>query len=123
VCYSGDIEEIFMIWLKKNKVAFICAGVGVILLGIAFHFNVNPVDCGAVRGGLQHHPFLFLPLVCATIPAMYVGMVVEGVLMLISGTSNHPAGYFAGAFVGQYIIHFVLGLVLSKIARLVRRMG
>jgi hypothetical protein len=78
------------------------------------------VDCGAVRGGLQDHPFLFLPLVVATIPAMYVGMVAVGVLTLISGPADHPAGYFAGAFVAQFLIYFVLGLVLSKIVRLMR---
>ena len=104
----------------RNPFALVCAGVGLLLLGIAFHFNVNPVDCGAVRGGLQDHPFLFLPLVVATIPAMYVGMVAVGVLTLISGPADHPAGYFAGAFVAQFLIYFVLGLVLSKIVRLMR---
>jgi putative effector of murein hydrolase LrgA (UPF0299 family) len=105
----------------KNPVALACAGIGLLLLGIAFHFNVNPVDCGAVRGGLQDHPFLFLPLVVATVPAMYIGMVAVGILTLFSGPGDHPVAFFAGAYVAQFLLYFMIGLALSSVISLVRR--
>lgn len=107
-----------MKWIFRDAVALIFAGVGILLLIVAFHFNVNPVDSGAVRGGLQHHPSLFVPLVVATIPAMFVGMLT---LALISGTADHSIGYFAGAFVGQFLIYFMIGLAISGIVKRIRR--
>jgi len=104
----------------RNPVALVFAGVGLLLLGVALHFNVNPVDGGAVRGGLLDHPMLFFPLAVATIPAMFIGLLVLEV-MITCGIAAHPAGYVAGAFAGQFLIYFVAGLTVSRIVRLVRR--
>jgi hypothetical protein len=102
--------------ILRDPIALAFAGVGILLLGIALHFNINPVDCGAVRGSLQQHPSLFLPLAVATVPAMFFGMLVH---TIIGGGADHSSAYLVGAFASQIILYFVIGLATSGIFRFI----
>jgi len=104
--------------ILTDRIALAFAGVGIVLLAVAIRFNVNPVDCGAVRGGLQHHPWLFLPLAVATIPAMFMGLIVLGIF---SGSADHPEVYYAASFVSQLLLYFMVGLAVAGIAGLNKR--
>lgn len=102
--------------ILRDPIALVFAGVGILLLGVALHFNVNPVDCGAVRGSLQQHPSLFLPLAVATAPAMFIGMLVH---TIIGRGTDHSNAYFVGAFASQILLYFVTGLAMSGLFRFV----
>ena len=102
----------------REPLALTFAAVGVVLLAVAIHFNVNPVDGGAVRGGLQHHPAIFLPLAVATIPAMFLGVFVFGILRT---SGNYPYVYFAVSFVSQFLLYFVIGLAMAGLARWIKQ--
>jgi len=98
--------------------ALIFMAVGIALLAVAFYFNVNPVDGGAVRGGLAQHDWLFFPLAAATLPAMFGGMLFAGILGI---GGDFPIGYYSASFACQMFLYLGIGLAISACIKFLRR--
>jgi len=106
--------------LLPNRTALAFAVVGVALLAVAHHFNLNPVCGGAVRGGLQDHPWLLLSLAVATMPAICVGIMALGVF---PGTVDQSSVYFTASFACQLLLYLGVGSAVSWIARSVKKIA
>lgn len=103
-----------------DRIALGITVLGLGLMAISRHYNVNPVDVGAIRGGVQNHPVILWTLAITTIPAMMMAIIVCGLFMKMP---DWAPVFLPMVFVCQFVLSFVGGKILSIAVRLVRTIG
>lgn len=89
--------------------------IGLVLMAVSLHYNVNPVCGGAVRGGIQNQPLILFPLALTTIPAMLLALILRGLVTKMSGWTLM---YQPLVFVCQAVLAFACGKILSLVVRI-----
>jgi len=94
-----------------DPTAIVITVLGLCLMAVSIHYNVNPVCAGAVRDA---HPVLLWVLVITTVPAMFVGLLIPDTLVLGAST------YVISVYACQALLYFALGKALSVLMGLLR---
>lgn len=91
---------------------------GIALMAVALHYNVNPVCCGALRGGIENHPAVLWALLLTTLPAMLFGSLLPAI-----PDPDIAARwvYFLSIFACQGVLFFALGKAAGGCLKLLRR--
>jgi hypothetical protein len=103
-----------------DRIAIVATVIGFMLMAVALHYNVNPVEGGAIRGGLQNHPVLLWVLAIATIPAMMLAMILTGLFMKMP---DWAPVFLPVVFVCQTVLSFLSGKIVSILICLIRKIG
>ena len=90
--------------------------ISIVLMAISMHYNVNPVDGGAMRGGIQYHPIILWTLMITTIPAMWMALLLGG---LLARMPDWAPVFWPVVFICQSILGFIAGKMFSFVARVV----
>jgi hypothetical protein len=98
--------------------------VGVILMALALHFQINPACAGAIQGAIKDYPICLAVLEVLTIPAIFMGVILGSPMVIgrtLSSYLFNSGLIYAFIYISQILIYFLAVKIISLGVYLIRK--